>query len=144
MGNLAALKAKLQGIGYNGDGDMVIGGVIAAEVIVYLTAADMHIGVGSRSQGFPHPAKIVKVVDVCRRIWRASCLDDIESGSRSCAMISLLCLDGRCTASGLGVCLRAGCNIAYASTFSSAVRTRFFPEHIVYRIQAVPGLRLKD
>ena len=26
-----------------GDGDMVVGGVIAAEVIVHLTAADMHI-----------------------------------------------------------------------------------------------------
>ena len=30
-----------------------------------------------------------------------------------------------------------------SSTFSSAVRTRFF-QHIVYRIQAVLGLRLKD
>ena len=40
MGNLAALKAKLREIGY-GDGDMVVGGVIAAEVIVHLTAADM-------------------------------------------------------------------------------------------------------
>ena len=43
MGNLAALKAKLREIGYDGDGDMVVGGVIAAEVIVYLTVADMHI-----------------------------------------------------------------------------------------------------
>ena len=43
MGNLAALKAILQEIGYNEDGDMVIRGVIAAEVIVHLTAADMHI-----------------------------------------------------------------------------------------------------
>ena len=43
MGNLAALKAKLREIGYDGDGDMVVGGVIAAEVIVHLTAADMHI-----------------------------------------------------------------------------------------------------
>ena len=43
MGNLAALKAKLQEIGYNEDEDMVIRGVIAAEVIVHLTAADMHI-----------------------------------------------------------------------------------------------------
>ena len=42
MGNLAALKAKLQEIGY-GDGDMVVGGVIAAEVIVHLTTADTHI-----------------------------------------------------------------------------------------------------
>ena len=41
MGNLAALKAKLREIGYGGDGDMVAGGVIAAEVIVHLTAADM-------------------------------------------------------------------------------------------------------
>ena len=38
MGNLAALKAKLREIGYDGDGDMVVGGVIAAEVIVHLTA----------------------------------------------------------------------------------------------------------
>ena len=43
MGNLAALKAKLREIGYDGDGDMVVGGVIAAEVIVHLTVADMHI-----------------------------------------------------------------------------------------------------
>ena len=43
ISNLAALKAKLQEIGYNEDGDMVIRGVIAAEVIVHLTAADMHI-----------------------------------------------------------------------------------------------------
>ena len=43
MGNLAALKSKLREIGYDGDGDMVVGGVIAAEVIVHLTAADMHI-----------------------------------------------------------------------------------------------------
>ena len=42
MGNLVALEAKLWKIGYNGDGDMVVGGVIAAEVIVHLTA-DMHI-----------------------------------------------------------------------------------------------------
>ena len=43
MGNLAALKAKLREIGYDGDGDMVVRAVIAPEVIVYLTAADMHI-----------------------------------------------------------------------------------------------------
>ena len=43
MGNLAVLKSKLQEIGYDGDGDMVVGGVIAAEVVVHLTAADMHI-----------------------------------------------------------------------------------------------------
>ena len=43
MGNLVALKAKLREIGYDGDGDMVIGAVIAPEVIVHLTAADMHI-----------------------------------------------------------------------------------------------------
>ena len=43
MGNLAALEAKLWKIGYDGDGDMVVGGVIAAEVIVHLTAVDMHI-----------------------------------------------------------------------------------------------------
>ena len=45
MGNLAALKAKLWEISYDGDGDMVVGGVIAAasEVIVHLTVADVHI-----------------------------------------------------------------------------------------------------
>ena len=43
MGNLAALKTKLQEIGYDGDGDMVVGAVIAPEVIVHLTATDMHI-----------------------------------------------------------------------------------------------------
>ena len=43
MGNLAALKAKLREIGYDGDGNMVVRGVITAEVIVYLTAADVHI-----------------------------------------------------------------------------------------------------
>ena len=41
MGNLAALKANLREIGYDGDGDMVVGAVIAPEVIVHLTAADM-------------------------------------------------------------------------------------------------------
>ena len=44
MVNLAALKAKLQEVGYDGDRDMVIGAVIAPEVIFHLTAADMHIG----------------------------------------------------------------------------------------------------
>ena len=43
MGNLAALEAKLWKICYDGDGDMVVGGVIAAEVIVHLTAANMHV-----------------------------------------------------------------------------------------------------
>ena len=43
IGNLGAPKAILRGIGYDRDGDMVVGGVIAAEVIVHLTAADMHI-----------------------------------------------------------------------------------------------------
>ena len=42
MHNLAALKAKLREIGYDGDGDMVFGSVIA-EVIIHLTAADIHI-----------------------------------------------------------------------------------------------------
>ena len=41
---LAALEAKLC---YDGDGYMVVGGVIAAEVIVHLTAADMHIDYGA-------------------------------------------------------------------------------------------------
>ena len=43
MGNLAALKAKLQELGYDGDGDMFVGAVIAPEVIVHLTAADMYV-----------------------------------------------------------------------------------------------------
>ena len=43
MGNLAALKAKLQELGYDEDGDMVVGAVIAPEVIVHLTAADMNV-----------------------------------------------------------------------------------------------------
>ena len=43
MGNLATLKAKLREICYDGDEGMVIGGVIASEVIVHLTVADMHI-----------------------------------------------------------------------------------------------------
>ena len=43
MGNLSALKAKLREIGYDGDEDRVVGGVIAAEVIVHLTVADMHV-----------------------------------------------------------------------------------------------------
>ena len=42
MGNLAALKAKLQELGFDGDGDMVAGAVIAPEVI-HLTAVDMHV-----------------------------------------------------------------------------------------------------
>ena len=33
----------LQELGYDGDGDMVVEAVIAPEVIVHLTAADMHI-----------------------------------------------------------------------------------------------------
>ena len=42
MGNLAALKAKLQERGYDRDGDMVVGAVIAPEVI-HLTTADMYV-----------------------------------------------------------------------------------------------------
>ena len=42
MGNLAALKAKLQEASYNRDGDMAVGAVIAPEVIVHLTAAGVH------------------------------------------------------------------------------------------------------
>ena len=34
MGNIAALKAKLQEVGYDGDEDMAVGAVIAPEVIV--------------------------------------------------------------------------------------------------------------
>ena len=40
---LAALEAESWKIGYNGDGDMVVGGGIATEDIVHLTAADMYI-----------------------------------------------------------------------------------------------------
>ena len=43
MGNLGALKAKLQELGYDGDGDMVVGAMIAPEVIIHLTTADMHV-----------------------------------------------------------------------------------------------------
>ena len=43
MGNLGALKAKLHELGYDGDGDMVVGAVIAPEAIIHLTAADMHV-----------------------------------------------------------------------------------------------------
>ena len=43
MGNLAALKAKLQELGFDRDGDMVVEAMTAPEVIVYLTAVDMHI-----------------------------------------------------------------------------------------------------
>ena len=43
MGNLGALKAKLQELGYDGDRDMVVGAIIAPEVIIHLTAADMHV-----------------------------------------------------------------------------------------------------
>ena len=43
MGNLGALKAKLQELGYDGDGDMAVGAVIAPEVINHLTVADMHV-----------------------------------------------------------------------------------------------------
>ena len=43
MSNLAALKTKSQDLGYDGDGGMVVGAVIAPEVIVHLTAADMHV-----------------------------------------------------------------------------------------------------
>ena len=43
MGNLATLEAKFQGVGYDGDGDMVVGAVTVPEVIVHLVVADMHI-----------------------------------------------------------------------------------------------------
>ena len=43
MSNLAALKTKSQDLGYDGDGDMVVGAVIVPEVIVHLTATDMHV-----------------------------------------------------------------------------------------------------
>ena len=41
MGNRPALKAKLWEIGHDGDGDLVVGGKIAAEGIVHVTAADI-------------------------------------------------------------------------------------------------------
>ena len=40
----AALKARLQEVGYDGDGDMVVGSIIALGVIVHLIAADIHVG----------------------------------------------------------------------------------------------------
>ena len=43
MGNLAALKAKLQEVGYYGDGHMIVGAVIAPGVTVFLIAADMNV-----------------------------------------------------------------------------------------------------
>ena len=43
MGNLGALKAKLQELDYDGDRDTVVGAVIAPEVIIHLTAVDMHV-----------------------------------------------------------------------------------------------------
>ena len=42
MSNISASKAKLQEVGFGGDGDAVVGVVTAPEVIVHLTAADMH------------------------------------------------------------------------------------------------------
>ena len=42
MGNLAVLKAKLQELSYDRDRYMVVGAVTTPEVIVHLTAADMH------------------------------------------------------------------------------------------------------
>ena len=41
------MKAKLQEVSYNGDGDMVVRAVIAFKVIVRLTAADMRVGHGA-------------------------------------------------------------------------------------------------
>ena len=43
MGNPAALQAKLQELGYDGDGDLVVGARIAPKVLVHLTTADMHV-----------------------------------------------------------------------------------------------------
>ena len=43
MGDLAAWKAKLREVGYDGDADMVVGAVIAPEAVVHLTAVDMHV-----------------------------------------------------------------------------------------------------
>ena len=47
------------------------------------------------------------------------------------AIISLLCLDGRCVASGLGVCLRAGHDIV-CFDFLQYCADEVFPAHIVY------------
>ena len=38
-----SLKAQLQELGYDGDGDMVVEAVITPEVIIHLTAADMDV-----------------------------------------------------------------------------------------------------
>ena len=43
FGQSCSIEGKITGNWYDGDGDMVVGGVIAAEVIVHLTEADMHI-----------------------------------------------------------------------------------------------------
>ena len=69
MGNLAALKAKLREIGYDGDGYMVVGGVIAAEVVVHLTAADMHIDYDA--------ALLIDCTEFeSSSVWRSSFQDD--------------------------------------------------------------------
>ena len=67
MSNLAALKAKLREIGYDGDRDMDAGGVIAAEVIVHLTAADMHID---------YDAALLIVQFESSSVWRSSFQDE--------------------------------------------------------------------
>ena len=67
MGNLAALEAKLWKIGYDGDRDMVVGGVIAAEVIVHLAAADMHID---------YDAALLILQPESSSVWRSSFQDE--------------------------------------------------------------------
>ena len=43
MGNLAALKAKLEELDYDGGGNMVVGALIDPAVIVHLTATDLRV-----------------------------------------------------------------------------------------------------
>ena len=43
MGKLAAVEAKVREFGYDGDGYMVVRVAIAAEIIVHITTANMHI-----------------------------------------------------------------------------------------------------
>ena len=78
-----------------------------------------------------------------RHSWGTCCLDDFESGGRTFAIISLLCLNSRRAASGLGLCLRAGRNIE-CFDFLQGCANEVFPAHIIYRIEAVLGLCLED
>ena len=83
------------------------------------------------------------MVDVHHHSGGACCLDDFESGGRLFAIISLLCLDGQCAASGLRVCLHAGRNIVCFDFFQGCAN-EVFPAHIIYRVEAVLGLYLEN